>query len=84
MLTGRGADPQIRLYSGITVPLRMVPFSATVGAAALHVHQYFGRIIRGGVGKNGSTVAVSGADAVVRSPRSALLFYTLSPSELTL
>ncbi|XP_043219573.1 cholinephosphotransferase 1-like isoform X1 [Amphibalanus amphitrite] len=48
---------EIRLYGGLTVPLKMVPFSATVGAAALHVHQYFGRIMRGGIGKNGSTVA---------------------------
>ena len=57
------AVPQIRLYGDLTVPLKMVPFSATVGAALLHVHQYFGRIVRGGVGKNGSTVAVSGARA---------------------
>lgn len=50
-------NTQIRLWGDVTMPLRMVPFSATACAAALHVHQYFSCIMRGGIGKNGSTVA---------------------------
>lgn len=60
--------------AGGQLPLKLIPCGVTIAMGCYHVHEYFTSIFSGGVGKNGSTVAVSGRAASLCSdaPRSSV------------